>query len=281
MSASDPRPVGVFDSGIGGLTVLRDVLRELPGERFLYFGDDAHCPYGPRPEDEVRALALAAGRWLVRRGAKALVVACNAASVSARDALRAAFPAIPVVVVVPAVKPAAALSRSGTIILAATARAINDRFTHGLIADYAAGTAVLAVACPDLVEMVERGELSGPIPEAALRGYLGPALAQGADVIVLGCTHFPALRGAVEAVAGPDVRVIDSGAAVARQTRAVLTAGGLLANAAPPLPDDAPLPERLPVDLWTSGDPARFARVASVVLGREVAARHSHTDIAW
>jgi glutamate racemase len=228
---SDAQPIGVFDSGIGGLTILRELLRELPEERFIYFGDDAHCPYGPRPEHEVIALALAAARWLVAHDAKAIVVACNAASVSARAALRAAFPDIPIVVVVPAVKPAAALTRSGKIILAATARAINDRFTHSLIDDFAAGVEVISVACPALVALVEEGILTGPEPEAALRGYLAPALAEGADVVVLGCTHFPALRGAVEAVVGPNVAVIDSGAAVAHHTRHVLATQGMAALA--------------------------------------------------
>jgi glutamate racemase len=266
---ADPRPIGVFDSGIGGLTILRELWRELPNERFIYFGDDAHCPYGPRPEREVIALALAAARWLVARQAKAIVVACNAASVSARDALRVAFPDIPVVVVVPAVKPAAALTLSGTIILAATARAINDRFTRHLIDEFATGVRVIPVACPTLVELVENGRLTGPEPEAALRGYLGPALAQGADVVVLGCTHFPALRAAVEAIVGPDVAVIDSGVAVARQTKHVLG----------PDPQTAAGPTY--TEFWTSGDPARFARVAGMVLGQPVTARHAMTDVRW
>lgn len=288
---ADPRPIGVFDSGIGGLTILRELWRELPDERFIYFGDDAHCPYGPRPEREVIALALASARWLVARDVKAIVVACNAASVSARDALRATFPDIPIVVVVPAVKPAAALTRSGTVILAATARAINDRFTHHLIDEFATGVRVIPVACPALVELVESGRLTGPEPESALHGYLSPALAQGADVVVLGCTHFPALRSAVEAVVGPNVAVIDSGAAVARQTRHVLglespgiEAAGRdepgarslrLENGTPPGYDAAR------TEFWTSGEPERFARVAGMVLGQPVVARHAMTNVRW
>jgi glutamate racemase len=296
---ADSRPIGVFDSGIGGLTILREMWRELPDERFIYFGDDAHCPYGPRPEREVIALALASARWLVARDVKAIVVACNAASVSARDALRAAFPDIPIVVVVPAVKPAAALTRTGTVILAATARAINDRFTHHLIGEFATGVRVIPVACPALVELVESGRLTGPEPEAALREYLGPALAQGADVVVLGCTHFPALRSAVEAVVGPHVAVIDSGAAVARQTRHVIRIGptpgpspsadgeGSLVHAGG-LRGGTPIgavstARRLTTntEFWTSGEPERFARVASMVLGQPVVARHALTDVRW
>jgi glutamate racemase len=268
---SDSRPIGVFDSGIGGLTVLRELLRELPDEQFIYFGDDAHCPFGPRPEHEVIALALAAAHWLVARDVKAIVVACNAASVSARAALRAAFPEIPIIVVVPAIKPAAALTRTGKIILAATARAINDRFTHSLIDTFAGDVEVISVACPGLVELVEAGILSGAEPERVLRDYLGPALADGADVVVLGCTHFPALRLPVEHVAGPGVAVIDSGAAVAHQTRHILATHNLLAST----------PAPIPAAFWTSGDPDRFARVASAVLGQPIAAQHSMTDVRW
>jgi glutamate racemase len=277
-SPSDPRPIGVFDSGIGGLTILRELLRALPDERFIYFGDDAHCPYGPRPEAEVVDLSLAATRWLVRHDVKAIVVACNTASVSARTALRAAYPGIPFVVVVPAVKPAAALTRTGTVILAATARAINDRYTHELIESFTAGVRVIPVACPLLVALVEDGRLTGLEPETALEGYLRPALNEGADVVVLGCTHFPALRGAVEAVVGPAVRVIDSGAAVALQTLHVLDEHGLRGG---PIPVPAPSADGRggqhgeSVQFWTSGDSDRFARVASVVLGQQVSARNS------
>ncbi|HKD75206.1 MAG TPA: glutamate racemase [Ktedonobacterales bacterium] len=272
----DTRPIGVFDSGIGGLTILRELVRELPGERFIYFGDDANCPYGPRPDFEVRELALGAARWLTVRGAKAIVVACNAASVTARTILRETFPDIPIVVVVPAVKPAAALTRSGKIILAATARAINDRFTGELIDQFADGVEVIPVACPGLVDLVEGGQLEGLEPERIIAGYFTPALAAGADVVVLGCTHFPALRAAVERVVGPGIAVIDSGAAVAHQTRRVLADQGLLA------PTDASQSSTPPaVEFWTSGDPARFARVGSAVLGWDIQAEHGSTGVSF
>ncbi len=266
------QPVGVFDSGIGGLTILRELLATLPDEHFVYFGDDANCPYGPRPAYEVRALALAAARWLVDREAKAIVVACNSASVTARDVLRATFPDTPIVVVVPAVKPAAAMTTSGKIILAATDRSINDHFTHGLIDQFATGTTVFSVACPGLVELVERGELDGPAAEAVITRYFRPALAEGADVVVLGCTHFPALRASVQRVVGPTVQVIDSGAAVARQTRRVLTDRALLAPVGSPTAG---------AEYWTSGDPDHFAAIATIVLGRPVSARHVAPPIDW
>jgi glutamate racemase len=273
---SDTRPIGVFDSGIGGLTILRELVRELPGERFIYFGDDANCPYGPRPDYEVRELALAASRWLIAREAKAIVVACNAASVTARTILRETLPNTPIVVVVPAVKPAAAMTRSGKIILAATARAINDRFTGELIDTFAGGVEVLPVACPGLVDLVEAGQLEGAAPERIISGYFAPALAAGADVVVLGCTHFPALRIAVERVVGPDIAVVDSGAAVALQTRRVLTDQGLLA------PEDTSHSSATPsVEFWTSGEPERFARVGSAVLGWTIQAEHGSTGVSF
>lgn len=276
---TDARPIGVFDSGIGGLTVLREVVKALPHEHFIYFGDDANCPYGPRPENEVRALALAAARLLLAQDVKAIIVACNAASVSARADLRATFPTVPIIVVVPAVKPAAALTQTGTIILAATARAINDRFTHGLIHDFADGVTVHAVACPGLVELVEAGQLTGPEPQAVIAHYLAPALAEGADVVVLGCTHFPALRGAVEAVVGPQVAVIDSGAAVARQTCHILSERGMLAATAATEATLFQGDEQ--VTYLTSGDPDRFMRVAHLVLGHAITAKHATSEVQW
>jgi glutamate racemase len=267
MATGDNRPIGVFDSGIGGLTILRELLREFPDERFLYFSDEANCPYGPRPENEVRDLALDVSRWLVERDVKTIVVACNTASVSAKDLLRATFPDVPIIVTVPAVKPAAKITKSGKVILLATARAINDRFTHTLIDTFANDVNVISVACPGMVEAVEYGEFSGPRVEGIINGYTRPALDAGADVIVLGCTHFPALRKAVEAVAGPDVAVIDSGAAIARRVRAVLTASNQLA---------APRPPSVPqLDMWTSGDPQHFATIGSLVLEHQITARQA------
>jgi len=263
------QPIGVFDSGIGGLTIVRELMQVMPNERILYFGDDANCPYGPRPESEVQILSLAATAWLVNHEAKAIVVACNAASVSAREILRATYPDIPIIVVVPAVKPAAAISHTRKIILAATARAINDRFTCGLIDTYADGVTVISVACPSLVAFVEAGLFDGPEVETALRDYLQPALAEGADVVVLGCTHFPALRNAVERVVGPNITVIDSGEAVAQQTQRVLQQQHLLADTA-----TQPLTFSMQLQCWTSGDAEHFSHVASSVLGSPVIARH-------
>jgi glutamate racemase len=266
-------PIGVFDSGVGGLTILAELLRELPAERYAYFGDTGNCPYGVRPEREIQALSDAAARFLSERGAKIIVVACNTASVSALHTLRATFATLPFVGVVPAVKPAAARTRAGRVGVAATEASARGDYLKGLILEHANGVRVLAVGCPRLVELAEAGILDGPEAEAAIRADITPMLDAGIDELVLGCTHFPAMRAAFERVAGPGVEVIDSGAAIARQTRRVLAGQGALAApergpaAAPRAPDarDA---------FYTTGDPERFARVAAAILGHPIAVHH-------
>jgi glutamate racemase len=266
-------PIGVFDSGMGGLTVLRELLRELPGERYSYFGDTGNCPYGVRSVEQIQRLSLAAAHFLIERGAKLIVVACNTASVSARAELRATYRDIAFVVVVPAVKPAAAMTRTGKVGVAATEASARGDYLKTLIRDHAHGVRVLAAGCPDLVRLAEVGLLDGPVVEQAIRGYIQPMLEAGIDVLVLGCTHFPAQRAAFERVAGPTVAVIDSGAAIARQVRRVLAEASQLADSntevgASPralAPDD---------EFWTSGDVDTFERVATAILGESVRATH-------
>ncbi|MGH2502971.1 MAG: glutamate racemase, partial [Ktedonobacterales bacterium] len=259
-------PVGVFDSGVGGLTILRDLLRELPAERYIYYGDTGNCPYGVRPQSEIAQLSLNAAAFLIAHGAKLIVVACNTASSAAIHTLRAAYPHIKFIAVVPAVKPAAALSRSGRVAIAATESAAQGAYLRGLIAQFAGGVEVEPVGCQRLVALAEEGKLDGPEVEERIRADLGPALARGVDVVALGCTHFPAMRAAFERVCGPGVAVIDSGAAVARQTRVVLQREGLLAA-----PDGTPLPAARALttadEFWRSGPEGAFERVAAAILG--------------
>ena len=264
-------PVGVFDSGVGGLTILRDLLRELPGERFVYFGDTGNCPYGVREEEEIQRLALAGARLLLDRGAKIIVVACNTASVSALAELRAAYTA-PFVGVVPAVKPAAKRTRAGKVGIASTEASARGTYLKRLIADHANGVRVFAQGCPDLVTLAEAGTLDGPEAEAAVRAYVQPMLDAGIDELVLGCTHFPAMRAVFERVVGPGVEVIDSGAAVARQARHVLAERGLLAALDGEPARDARAPDARD-EFWCSGDPIRFSRVASAIVGHSIVGR--------
>ncbi|HEX3269521.1 MAG TPA: glutamate racemase, partial [Ktedonobacterales bacterium] len=186
-------PIGVFDSGVGGLTILRELLRELPGERYIYFGDTGNCPYGVRTEEEIQALSIAAANFLLERGAKVIVVACNTASVSALATLRATFDT-PFVGVVPAVKPAAEQTRTKRVGVASTEASAKGGYLQRLIHDHADGVEVLPVGCPQLVTLVENGALEGPEVEETVRGYIQPLLNHGIDILVLGCTHFPAMR---------------------------------------------------------------------------------------
>lgn len=266
MTSKAELPIGVFDSGVGGLTILSALRKELPFEQFVYFADTAYCPYGVRSDADITTLSVNACRFLLEQHqVKLLVVACNTASQAALNTLRATFH-VPFVGVVPAVKPAARLSRRGRIGVMATNNAVKAAYLRQLIDDFADGLEVYAVGCPELVTLVEHGELSGPIVEEAVRHALQPLLAQGVDIIVLGCTHFPALRSVIEQVAGKGVQVIDSGAAIARRTHAILDAEDLKYT-----PAEHQLAQREPL-FYCSGDAADCSDVASKVLGYAIVA---------
>src|SRR5438270_2705780 len=223
-------PIGVFDSGVGGLTVLSALRQELPHENYVYFGDTAHCPYGMRSDAEIIELSRRGCQFLIEQGAKLIVLACNTASQAALTTLRATF-SIPFVGVVPAVKPAAQATKKGRIGIAATNQAAKALYLRQLIDEFAGGISAYAVGCPELVTLVEHGELDGPLVEETVKHALQPLLSEDVDVIVLGCTHFPALRPVIERITQHSVQVIDSGFAVARRTHVVLEAEGLLAPA--------------------------------------------------
>lgn len=220
--------VGVFDSGLGGISVLREIRAVLPCEDLAYVADTAYCPYGGRPYDVIRERAEAIARFLIeQQGVKALVAACNTATVAAIEHLRSTFQ-IPIVGMEPGVKPAVVASRTGVVgVLATGATLAGERFNQ-LVERFAGETNVLTQPCPGLVERVEAGALNDEETRALLRGYLRPLLERGADTIVLGCTHYPFLRPTVEALVPAGTRIIDTGAAVARQTARVLAAQDLL-----------------------------------------------------
>ncbi len=255
--------IGVFDSGTGGLTILIELMGLLPEERFVFFGDTAHCPFGKRSADEIRTFAAAASEFFLCQGAKLIVLACNYASVVARETLRQRYP-VPFVAVVPAVKPASQVTKTRKIGVMATDAVSRNPLFLALVEELRNGAETLTIGCTRLVEHCEAGQLDGPEVEATIHGYIDPLLAQGVDTLVLGCTHFPLLRPAIERVAGPGVTVIDSGVAVARQARHVLEERHLLREGDTPLSDD----ERLA--LYCSGDPDAFSAVASMILGRPV-----------
>jgi glutamate racemase len=222
------QPLGVFDSGLGGISVLREIRQVLPRESVVYYADNAWCPYGLRSPDEIRERSRLATGHLIDLGAKAVVVACNTASAMAIGDLRESFPSTPIIGLEPAVKPAVARTRTGSVGVLATPRTVAGERLRWLIETHAEGVTVHTVAAPGLVELVEDGVLHGPAVTGALQPLLDPMLEAGVDVIVLGCTHYPFLRDAIAGYVGPDVAIIDSGAAIANRARWVLTGAGLL-----------------------------------------------------
>jgi glutamate racemase len=248
-------PIGVFDSGVGGLSVLRALRRALPGEDLLYAADSGHAPYGDRDAGFVTGRAQALCDYLQDAGAKAIVVACNTASVVAAGALRARS-ALPIVAMEPAIKPAVRRTRSGVVGVLATTGTVASGNVERLCREHAGGVRVLLQACPGWVECVERGELDGAATRALLRREVEPLLAAGADTLVLGCTHYAFLAPALQQIAGPAVELVDAAEAVARETVRRL---------------NAPAPQRAGTERFVSTGalaPSR-ARI-SALWGREV-----------
>jgi glutamate racemase len=262
-------PIGVFDSGVGGLTILSALRKELPFENYVYFGDTAHCPYGTRSEEDIIALSVQANKFLIEQGAKLIVVACNTASQVALSTLRATF-SVPFIGVVPAVKPAARATKKGRIGIAATNQAAKALYLRQLIDEFAGGIEVFAVGCPELVTLVERGELDGPMVEETVKEALEPLLKEDVDVIVLGCTHFPALRSIIERITHHRIQVIDSGAAIARRTHAVLDTEALIRHSHSHGNAYGML------QVWCSNDAEAFSAIARKVLGYPVIACQTH-----
>ena len=244
------RMIGLFDSGVGGLSVWRAVVERLPAESTFYLADQAHAPYGSRSLAEVRELARSAAGWLIEQGAKLVVVACNTASAAALDDLRREWPDIPFVGMEPAIKPAGERTKTGRVGVMATPGTLTAPRFHHLVERFASGVEVHTQVCPGLVEWVEAGKLNGPEMIAELRRLLSPLVAAGVDHLVLGCTHYPFLAPAIQQVMGDDVTLVDPAPAVARQVERVLVARGLLA------PDSSTPQHRF----VTTGDPTRFRR---------------------
>ena len=255
--------IGVLGSGVGGLSVLREVRRTLPGEHLLYVADSAHSPYGDRDAAFINARVGAIADFLMARGAKAIVVACNTATGVAVDGLRQRLH-VPVVAIEPAVKPAAQVTRTGKIGVLATSRTLDsDRFAR-LVTTHAAGLDVLEQPCPGLVEQIEAGDFTGPATRALVERYVGPLRDAGVDALVLGCTHFPFVVALIREVAGPGVTIIDPSAAVARELARRLEAAGLTSA------NHADGRETF----LTTGDAAQVAPVLGHVWGQAVAVAH-------
>lgn len=219
-------PIGIFDSGVGGLTILRAIAEALPQENLLYVADTAHLPYGGKSGLAVERRALGITRFLVAQGAKAIVVACNTATALAINRLRREF-ALPFVGVEPAIKPAIAATRNGVVGVLATPALLGSERFGDLLRRFGSGVRMVTQACAGLAEHIERGELNSARTLEMLGGYVQPLLVAGADTIVLGCTHYPLLLQSVREIAGPGVTVIENGEAVARELGRQLSIRGL------------------------------------------------------
>ncbi|MEJ5198953.1 MAG: glutamate racemase [Anaerolineae bacterium] len=267
MNEPGPPLIGLFDSGVGGLSVAREIRRQLPACPLIYLADQAHAPYGPRPLAEIRAFAGGIARFLLEQGAQVVVVACNTASAAALHWLRREFPGTAFVGMEPAVKPAAERTRTRHVGVIATAATFQGELFASLVDRFATDVVVHTQVCGQLVPLVEAGELDSPRTRAAVAGYLAPLLAAGIDELVLGCTHYPFLRPVIEEVVGPHVEVIDPAAAVARQVGRVLAQRGRVGLDGDGNRSAEPMAAR-PTDLfYTTGDPARFAAALEHLLG--------------
>ena len=210
-------PVAFFDSGLGGISVLRELVRTLPMENYLYFGDSLHAPYGTKTPEEVTQLSLQAAQKLLAQGAKALVVACNTATSAAIRTLRKTYPALAIVGTEPAIKPAAERHPGGRILMLATAMTVQEEKFQRLKAQYDEQAQIIPIACSGLMEYVEQGILRGPEVEGYLLDKLEPYLKVPIDAVVLGCTHYPFLRGAIRRIVGRRPEIIDGSFGIAKQ----------------------------------------------------------------
>jgi glutamate racemase len=252
-----PIPVGIFDSGVGGLSVTREIMAQFPGQPLIYLADQAHAPYGQRGLAEIRDLSEGITRFLLGEDARLIVIACNTASAAALHWLRGQFPATPFVGMEPAVKPAAERTHAGRVGVLATAATFQGELFASLVDRFARNVVIHTQICPQWVPLVEAGELATSRARAAVSSDLAPLLAAGVDELVLGCTHYPFLRPLIEEAAGPGIEIIDPAPAVARQVGRVLAQRGWLHSG----------PGAAAHRFYTTGDPVAFARALDDLLG--------------
>ena len=249
--------LGIFDSGVGGLSVLRCIVEEMPDASVIYVADQAHVPYGPRTLEQVRGFSEGIARFLLAKGAHVVVVACNSASAAALADLRRMFPEVRFVGMEPAVKPAAEKTRSGMVGVLATPATFQGALYASVVERFAADVELLRSTCPGLVEQIELGNLDGAATRGILNDALRPMLAQGIDTVVLACTHFPFVIPIIEEIVGDTVRVIDPAPAVARQALRLLRG------------DDTRRQSSRAGDMrfFTSGEPKAFEAMLQRLLG--------------
>jgi glutamate racemase len=261
--ATDNRPVALFDSGVGGLSIWRAVRRLLPRENLLFLADAACAPYGLRSPAELRGRVERLARFLIEQDAKLVVVACNTATVHALDQLRAVFSETPFVGVVPVVKTLARYTRTQSVAVLSTPATATSPYLDGLIRDFAPGMHVVNVGCDGLAELVDQGEVRGPQVIALVEQFAAPVRGSAADVLGLGCTHYAFLRGSIKRAVGSGVRIYEPSRPVARQVRRVLAEQRTLG--------DDPSPRQ---HFVTTGDPERFATVGRRLLRFPLVVEH-------
>ncbi len=251
---TEGRRIGIFDSGVGGLSVLRQLTGLLPEHSIVYLADQAHVPYGPRTLEEVQAFSFEITRWLLMQHCGEIIVACNTASAAALHDLRKAHPHIPFVGMEPAVKPAAEQTHTGVVGVIATPATFQGALYASVVERFASGVTVLEDTCPGLVEQIEAGNLEGDKTRRILEKALLPMLEKGIDTIVMGCTHFPFVIPLIQKITGPNVRVIDPAPAVARQAARVL-------------PETMQQPEgSRSIHLYTTGEPEGLENLARTAI---------------
>ncbi|MDR2391922.1 MAG: glutamate racemase [Planctomycetota bacterium] len=250
-------PVGVLDSGLGGLSVLQEIWKQLPSERTIYCADCEHLPFGPRPMAEVRKLVFAMTEKLLEESAKIIVLACNTASAAALKELRSAFPDIPFVGMEPAVKVAANGTRQGKLGILATQATFQGELFENVVERYARNVKIYRQACPGLAECIETHSLDHPAIRSLLEKYVRPLLDRGVDEIVLACTHYPLVKDAIAEMAGPGIEIIDPSPAIARRTAQIMTERKML--------NDEGMPEK---KFWVSGNAQRFGQFSREILGQ-------------
>ncbi|MFN8405685.1 MAG: glutamate racemase [Anaerolineales bacterium] len=246
MDSNSDSPIGIFDSGVGGLSVLRAIRERMPNEAILYFGDQAHIPYGPRLMEQIRRFSEAITNFLLEKNAKIIVVACNTASAAALKYLREKFPNVQFVGMEPAVKPAAEYTRTGKVGVLATPATFQGELYASVVGRFANGVEIFQNTCDGLVQQVEQGNLGGSETRRILNDALTPMLEQNIDTVVLGCTHYPFVIPLIQEIVGEKVRVIDPAPAVARQVERLLEAGWKKSQ----------MSARGKIQLITSGNPA-------------------------
>lgn len=254
MSRASDAPVGVFDSGVGGLSVLGEIRSLLPKESLLYIADCGHVPYGEKTPEFIRQRCMIVAGFFREQGAKALVLACNTATAAAAAQLREHYPDWPIVGMEPAVKPAAAATRSGVVGVLATTGTLQSAKFAALLDRFAGDVRVITQPCPGLVELIETGDLLSPTIRALLQSYVEPLLAAGCDTIILGCTHYPFLKPLLREMIPESTSLIDTGGAVARQLQRLLIQNDLLAD----------IPARETV-FWTSASTNKFRTILPVL----------------